>query len=88
VTATNDAGSTAQPSAPYAVRPPVAVLKCVVPKLKGKTLKQAKAALKKAHCKLGKVKGSKSKHAKVKKQSRKAKTVLAAGSKINLTMKK
>ena len=30
---------------------------CVVPKLKGKTLKAARKALKKADCKLGKVKG-------------------------------
>jgi hypothetical protein len=39
---------------PPAVTPPAAV-RCVVPKLRGKTLAQAKRLLAKAHCKLGKV---------------------------------
>jgi subtilisin family serine protease len=41
------------PATPATPKPPV--VRCVVPKLKGKTLKQATAALKKARCALGKV---------------------------------
>ena len=64
------------------------VKKCVVPKLKGKTLKKARKALKKAHCKLGKVKGPKGKNARIKKQKPKPGKVLAAGSKVRVTTKK
>jgi PASTA domain len=60
---------------------------CVVPKLKGKKLKAVKRLLLMAECKLGKVKGQKSKSAKVKKQSAKPGTVVAAGSKVNVTLK-
>jgi hypothetical protein len=63
-------------------------VKCVVPKLKGKTLKAARKALKKAHCKLGKIKGPKGKKARIKKQKPKAGTVLASGSKVRVTTKK
>jgi hypothetical protein len=45
-------GTTPPPSGPGA---PPHVVRCVVPKLKGKTLKAAKAALKKAHCRAGKL---------------------------------
>jgi large repetitive protein len=64
------------------------VVKCVVPKLKGKTLKKARKALKKAHCKLGKVKGPKGKKARIKKQKPKPGTVLKAGSKVRVTTKR
>jgi ATP-dependent Clp protease adapter protein ClpS len=64
------------------------VVKCVVPKLKGKTLKKARKALKKAHCKLGKVKGPKGKKARIKKQKPKAGKVLKAGSKVKVTTKR
>jgi hypothetical protein len=60
---------------------------CVVPKLKGKKLKPAKKALKRAGCKLGKVKGEKGKSAKVAKQSPKPHKVLKPGSKVNVTVK-
>ncbi|MGA8746637.1 MAG: IPT/TIG domain-containing protein [Solirubrobacterales bacterium] len=60
---------------------------CVVPKLKGKKLKAAGKVLKKAECKLGKVKGKKSKKAKVKAQSPKAGSVLAPGSKVSVKVK-
>ena len=63
-------------------------VKCVVPKLKGKTLKKARKALKKAHCKLGKITGPKGKKARIKKQKPKAGTVLAAGSKVKVTTKR
>lgn len=61
-TATDAAGNVSPCSAPISYqrvtpdepRPPV-VRTCVVPKLVGKTLKQAKKALKAANCKLGKV---------------------------------
>jgi hypothetical protein len=57
---------------------------CVVPKLKGRKLKQAKRKLKKAHCKLGKVRGHRSKRARVRKQSARPGKVLPRGSKINV----
>jgi hypothetical protein len=66
---------------------PVVALKpatCVVPKLKGKTLKAAKAALLKAHCAIGKVskKSSARKAGKVLSQKTKAGKRLAAGAKV------
>lgn len=59
---------------------------CVVPKLKGKTLKVAKTKLKKADCKLGKVTGHKSKTARVTKQSPKPGKVLRPGGKVNIKL--
>jgi hypothetical protein len=66
------------------------VKRCVVPKLTGKKLPAAKAALKKADCKAGKVtklKGATPKTGKVAAQSRKPGTKAAAGAKVNLTLK-
>jgi hypothetical protein len=61
---------------------------CVVPKLKGKTLSQARAALKKAHCALGKVKTPKHSHGTLKVASSKprAGTKLRSGSKVTVTL--
>ncbi len=59
---------------------------CVVPKLKGKKLKAARKKLKKAECKLGKVKGDKSADAKITKQKPKPGKKLAPGSKIKVTL--
>ena len=64
---------------------------CVVPKLKGKKLKDAKRVLGRADCKVGKVtrrKGKPSKAGKVLKQGTKPGKVLASGSKVNLTVGK
>jgi hypothetical protein len=63
---------------------------CVVPKLVGKTLKQAKRALKKAGCKVGKAKKSKSKKKKgrIVEQRYKVGTKLPAGAKVPLTVSK
>jgi hypothetical protein len=62
---------------------------CVVPRLKGKTLKQAKRAIRNADCKLGKVRGDKkSKVAEVTKQGPKAGKVLVPGAKVSVTMVK
>jgi PASTA domain len=55
---------------------------CVVPKLKGKSLEDAKKALRKAHCRLGKVTGS----GHVKHQSRKRGPDLAAGTKVGVVL--
>jgi hypothetical protein len=66
------------------------VKQCVVPKLKGKKLPAAQAALKKADCKAGKVtklKGATPKNGKVATQSRKPGAKAAAGAKVNLTLK-
>jgi hypothetical protein len=62
---------------------------CVVPKLRGKTLKQAKRAIRNADCKLGKVKGDKkSKVAEVTRQGPKAGKVMVPGSKVSVTLVK
>jgi sugar lactone lactonase YvrE len=65
-------------------KPPV---KCVVPKLKGKTLKRAKALLSKAHCKLGKVKRPKQgRNLLVSKQSPQPGATRSAGTHVNVTL--
>jgi hypothetical protein len=56
---------------------------CVVPKLKGKTLKAARKALKKADCKLGKVKGK----GKVVSQNPKPRKVKLPRAKVNVKLK-
>lgn len=66
--------------------------KCTVPKLKGKSKSKAASALKKAHCKLGKVKKPKGRLKKgrklvVKKQSIPAGTPSAEGTKVGITLK-
>jgi uncharacterized delta-60 repeat protein len=64
---------------------------CVVPKLKGKTLKAAKRAIKRAHCSVGKVTkvfSGKVKNGRVIKQSRRPGKKLAAGAKVKLTVSK
>jgi hypothetical protein len=57
---------------------------CIVPKLKGKSVKTDKRKLQKAGCKLGKVKGPRGK-AKVRKQRPKPGTVLPFGAKVKVT---
>jgi beta-lactam-binding protein with PASTA domain len=62
---------------------------CVVPKLTGKKLRVSKKKLKKADCKLGKVKtlkGATAKSSKVVKQSPKPGRVLAPGSKVSVKL--
>jgi hypothetical protein len=63
---------------------------CVVPKLKGKTVKAARSALAKSHCGMGKVtkKFSKVKKGRVVSQKTPAGTKLAAGGKINFAVSK
>ena len=64
-------------------KPPPAAT-CVVPKLKGKSIKKAKKKLRNHDCKLGKKKGH---GKKVKKQKPKPGTVLPAGSKVKVTFR-
>lgn len=59
---------------------------CIVPKLKGKTLKIARKKLKAADCKLGKVRGKKAKSARVESQHPKPGKALALGAKVNVKM--
>ena len=97
-----DGNPRVQGSAPdmgaYEIAPPTpppgggggSTVHCVVPKLKGKTLKQARKALRKAHCKLGKVKRPKhSRHKRlvVLRLSAKPGTVLANGAKVGVKLK-
>ena len=70
---------------------PAAPAQCVVPKLKGKTVKAAKAALKRAHCSLGKVtrKANRSvKKGRVATQKPKPGTRKAAGAKVAIVVSK
>jgi hypothetical protein len=73
-------------------KPPPAAASCLVPKLKGKTLAQARTLLRKAHCKLGKVTKPKlKKHHKqpplvVSSTKPGARTKLANGAKVAVTL--
>jgi hypothetical protein len=68
--------------------PPVVAAKCVVPKLRGLTLKKARKAAAKANCAVGKVKRKRSarKARTVLKQGARAGRVLKHGSRITLTV--
>lgn len=59
---------------------------CVVSKLKGKKLKPAKKALRRANCKVGAIKRRKGKSGQVLNQRPKPGKVLAPGAKVNLTV--
>lgn len=71
-----------QPAAP----PPPPAPKCKVPAVIGKTLTQAKARIRAAHCAVGRVKRirSKKRNGTVTRESPSAGKMLAAGSKVNL----
>lgn len=84
VTVTTIAGTT-----PVVATDKFAYKACVVPQLKGKKLKAAKKKLRKARCKLGKVKlrgDATAKTGKVVKQAPKPRKQLAPGSKVNVTL--
>jgi hypothetical protein len=75
------------------ITPPKPPVKCIVPKLKNKTLKSATTALKKANCARGTVarpRGRKARRAatRVVAQTKKAGAVLAEGAKVGVTMGK
>jgi hypothetical protein len=77
------------PVTPAATVTTTPVAQCVVPKLRGKTLKQAKAALRKANCGLDKVAHKKSvslKTGKVIRQSPPVGTVRGAGSEVSFRL--
>ena len=81
--------SSCHPPPAVSTGPPQAPAQCVVPKLKGKTLKTAKKRARKANCGIGKVKkleGVTAKTGKVVKQKPKAGKVKAAGTKIAVTL--
>ena len=87
---TTSADLTLHPDKPLDATPPPP--QCTVPKLKGKTLGDAKKALKKAHCKLGSVSKKKTKKpklvGKVLSQTPGAKSALAASSRVAVTIGK
>jgi hypothetical protein len=75
------------------ITPPKPPVRCVVPKLKGKTLKSATTVLRKASCALGTVsrpRGRKARRAatRIVAQTKKAGTLLAKGSKVGVTLGK
>ena len=72
------------PASPSGSPPPVA--KCVVPKLKGRSLKADRKRLVTVGCRLGKVMGRKSASAKVTKQSPKPGSLLPLGTKVNVKL--
>ncbi|MCW2982481.1 MAG: domain containing protein [Conexibacter sp.] len=83
----------AAPGAPATPKPPVVAkpkTRCKVPPLKNLTTARAKARLKSAHCKLGKVTTPKRlKHRRglvIRSQSRKVGTKTTAGAKVNVTL--
>ncbi len=88
VTATPTPTVTVAPTASPTPTPTVApaAKQCAVPKLKGKTRKQAKKALKQANCRLGRVKGPKG--GRVKSQSPKAGKTKSKGTKVAIKLKK
>jgi beta-lactam-binding protein with PASTA domain len=59
---------------------------CVVPNLRGKTLRNARKALKRADCQLGKVIAKRRATGHVKNQRPKARTVLAPGSRVQVKL--
>lgn len=61
---------------------------CVVPRLKSKRLKPSRRAVRRAGCKLGKVTRHQKGQLQVIKQSPKPRTILAPGSKVNVTLGK
>ena len=68
---------------------PNKAVKCVVPKLAGKTLTQGKKLLTKGHCKLGKVSRKpikKAKKGRIAKQAIKAGTKRTNGTKVSITL--
>jgi hypothetical protein len=91
---TPPATATPKPKPPVTTTPPpttvTPAVKCVVPKLKGLSLKKARKAAKQANCAVGSIKRKKSgrRATTVLKQARRAGAVLAQGSKINLTVAK
>jgi hypothetical protein len=93
-TATDAAANTSACSAPISyTRLKVPPPSCVVPKLKGKSLRQAKTALKAAHCSVGKVHKPKGRKGKklgplvVKSSNPSAGKTLEVGSKVNLKLR-
>ncbi len=94
LTATDAAANSASTTFTVTVAsaPPPPPPKCVVPKLTGKTLSQARTALSRAHCKLGKVhQPKKPKHRKLRKLIVKSSSpgrgaVRANGTKVAVTL--
>jgi Divergent InlB B-repeat domain/PASTA domain len=81
---------TATFTAPPAAASPSVAAACVVPKLRGKTLKKAKQALKRHHCRLGKVKrpkGKKGKRLIVRSSAPGAGAKRAVGAKVGVRLK-
>jgi hypothetical protein len=92
VSVTSAAGNTAVVSADrftyVPVTPPTSTQprNCIVPKLKGHSLKADRKRLSKAGCKLGEVRGKKTKTAKVVKQNPKPGKVLTPGSEVSVKL--
>lgn len=92
VTATNPGGSaTAFSEATDPVRDRPRIVRCVVPRLKGKTLRQASAALRRSRCRLGKVRrvgSALARRGRVINQRPAAGTRLRSGARVNVVVGK
>jgi IPT/TIG domain-containing protein/PASTA domain-containing protein len=90
VTVTTQAGtSAATPDDHFTYIAPPQAAECIVPNLHGKTLKAAKRRIRRADCKLGRVRkarGATAKSGEVVKQRPKAGTHAAAGASVNVTL--
>jgi subtilisin family serine protease len=79
-------GKLALGASPAALPRRPALVTCVVPKLRGKTLSQARRVLAKANCSLGSARGAR--RGKVASQSPRAGKRLAAGAKVKITLRR
>ncbi|HEY5051786.1 MAG TPA: PASTA domain-containing protein, partial [Solirubrobacterales bacterium] len=73
-------------AAPLGTLTPASVARCIVPSLKGRSLTAGRKKLKKADCRLGRVRGGRAKAGKVRKQSPKPGVLLPPGSRVSVKL--
>jgi hypothetical protein len=66
---------------------PEATAPCVVPGLRGKKLRVARAALRRSHCRLGEIAGRRARSSRVVAQSPRPRRVLAPGARVNVRLR-
>jgi PASTA domain len=91
VTATNSVGSASVPSGLTPVVRATPTRRCVVPKVRGKSLRAARAAIRRAHCRVGRVRttfSARMKAGRVVSQTPRAGARLAVGARVHLMVSK